>query len=156
MLLEQQRITGDPDLDADSAAVVSALSNIIPGGSQTQAAYYGQDGEPSFMVMAGKLARRPTSADVESFFSTKTAGDPTLTKMGSGQFGGTLECGASTIDGKAVAMCASLDSAAAVVVVANGTTPSQLAIITRQVIGSGRGKGLARPLRRCGSAYAQA
>jgi hypothetical protein len=141
-LVDQQRITGNADLDAAAATEVAALSKIIPGGSQTQAAYYGLDGEPTFMVIAGKLAHRPTSADVTSFFSTHNAADPTLVKLGSGQFGGTLECGASTVDGNVVTICASLDSAAAIVLVAtNNTTPSQLAIVTRQVIGSVEVKG---------------
>jgi len=74
---------------------------------------------------------------VSAFFSsTGNAADPTLTKMGSGQFGGTLECGLATVNGKSLTTCASIDSAAAIIVIAANTDPSQLAIITRQVIGS--------------------
>ncbi len=113
------------------------MQQHIPGGSQTQAAYYGQGGMPTFMVVAGKLARRPTTADVNAFFSsTGTASDPKLTKMGSGQFGGTLECGVATVNGIALTTCASIDSAAAVIVIASNSNPSQLSVITRQVIGS--------------------
>jgi hypothetical protein len=135
-LVDQQRLS-DPGLASDTTFEVTNMQQHIPGGSQTQAAYYGLDGVPTFMVVAGKLARRPTTEDVNAFFSSSgTAADPTLTKMGSGQFGGTLECGAATVDGKALTTCASIDSAAAIIVIAANTTPSQLAIITRQVIGS--------------------
>ena len=135
-LVDQQRLN-DPDLAADTTLEVTNMQKHIPGGSQTQAAYYGLAGTPTFMVVAGKLARRPTSADVNAFFSsTGTAADPILTKMGSGQFGGTLECGVATAQGKSLTTCASLDSAAAIIVIAANTEPSQLAIITRQVIGS--------------------
>ena len=95
------------------------MQQHIPGGSQTQAAYYGIGGVPTFMVVAGKLARRPTTADVTAFFSNSgTAADPKLTKMGSGQFGGTLECGTATVTGRQLTTCASIDSAAAIIVVA--------------------------------------
>jgi hypothetical protein len=135
-LIDQQRLS-TPDLDANITSIVTTMEQQIPGGSQTQAAYYGSDGAPTFMVVAGKLARRPTPADVKAFFSsTGSTADPTLTKMGSGQFGGTLECGTSTASGSTLTTCASLDSAAAVIVIAANTTPSQLAIVTRQVISS--------------------
>jgi hypothetical protein len=135
-LVDQQRLS-DPDLAADTTFEVTSMQQHIPGGSQTQAAYYGLAGTPTFMVVAGKLARRPTTDDVTAFFSSSgTAADPKLTKMGSGPFGGTLECGLATVDGKSLTSCASIDSAAAIIVIASNTDPSQLAIITRQVIGS--------------------
>jgi hypothetical protein len=135
-LVDQQRLS-DPDLAADTTFEVTNMQQHIPGGSQTQAAYYGLDGAPTFMVVAGKLARRPTPADVTAFFSsTGSAADPQLTKMGSGQFGGTMECGIATVNGKSLTSCASIDSAAAIIVIAANTDPSQLAIVTRQVIGA--------------------
>jgi hypothetical protein len=135
-LVDQQKLT-DPDLAAAVSNEVAVMKQQIPGGSQTQAAYYGLDGQPTFMVVAGKLARRPTSADVSAFFSTKGSTEGlTLTKMGSGPFGGTLECGSVTANGTPLILCSSIDSAAAILVAASDTTPSQLAIVTRQIIGT--------------------
>ena len=134
-LIDAQRITGDPNLDAETAQGVSAMQKVVPGGSQTQAAYYGLDGAPTFMVVAGKLARKPTSGDVKTYFTQGTASDdPVLTKLGSGPFGGTLECGTSTVGGVALTECASLDNAAAVLVMAGHVTPTQLATMTRQIL----------------------
>jgi hypothetical protein len=64
-----------------------------------------------------------------------------LTKLGSGPFGGTLECGSSTVDGVALTECASLDNAAAVLVAAGHVTPTQLATMTRQILSEIETKG---------------
>jgi hypothetical protein len=140
-LIDQQRLS-NPTLDASVAQEISLVQQAIPGGSQAQAAYYGADGEATFMVAAGKLARRPTPGDVKTFFSsTGTTSKLTLTKMGSGPFGGTLECGTLTAAGESATTCGSIDSAAAILVVAKNTTPSQLAIVTREIVSSIEQKG---------------
>jgi hypothetical protein len=59
-----------------------------------------------------------------------------LTPVGSGPFGGKMECGTATIDGNPTTVCSSLDSAAAVIVISSQVSTSQLALLTRQIIGS--------------------
>ena len=141
VLLEQQKLSS-ADLDAGASSAVTALESIN-GLTETQAAYYGSGGQPVFVVAAGKLAHRPTSDIQKTFFSlTAKNNNATLSPTGSGPFGGWMQCGQATADnGGSVTMCVSLDSAAVVAVVAQATSASQLAVVTRQIINSVEQKG---------------
>jgi hypothetical protein len=140
VLLDQQRLSS-ADLDASVAAEVASLQKHTPGGSQAQAAFYGQDGLPTFLVVAGKPGERPTPADVKAFFSTQSGGELTFTPVGNGPFGGTMECGPATANGIAATICGSIDDAGVVFVLGFNTTPSQLAIVTREILGVIEQKG---------------
>ena len=143
-LVGQQQIH-DANLDATSAAVVASLKRDLNGLTQVQSAYYGLGiGLPQYMVAAGKLPRKPTAADTKAFFSTSANNDTTqvaLTPVGSGPFGGKMECGTATVDGNPTTICSSLDSAAAVIVISSMMTPSELALQTRLIISSIEQKG---------------
>jgi hypothetical protein len=143
-LLGQQQIH-DANLDQASAAVVAGLERDLNGVTQVQSAYYGLAiGGPQYMVAAGKLPRRPTAADTKAFFSTTANSESdqlVFTPMGSGPFGGKMECGTATLDGTPTTVCASLDSAAAVIVITEVMTPSELAVQTRLMISSIEQKG---------------
>jgi hypothetical protein len=140
VLLDQQRLSS-ADLDASVAAEVASLQKHTPGGSQAQAGFYGQDGLPTFLVVAGKPGRRPTPADVKAFFSTQSGDTLTFTPVGSGPFGGTMECGPATANGIAATICGSIDDAGVVFVLGFSTTPSQLAVVTREILGVIEQKG---------------
>ena len=133
-LLDQQRLT-DPGLAADTTFEVTNMQQHIPGGSQTQAAITARR-RASLHGGRRKLAGvRPQPTSTHS--SVPPAPPQTQAhEVGSGQFGGTLECGVATVNGIALTTCASIDSAAAVIVIASNSNPSQLSVITRQVIGS--------------------
>jgi hypothetical protein len=143
MLLEQQKVTDDAALNADTTAQISSMQQDLAGITQAQAAYYGQAGQPLFAVTAAKLPDQPTAADRQQFFkATGVRNDMTLATEGSGPFGGSMECGATTVLGGALTMCVSLDSAAVIVVISTGSTsPNDLATLTRQIIGSVEIKG---------------
>ena len=138
MLLEQQKVTDDASLNADTAAQITSMQQDLPGITQAQAAYYGQGGQPLFAVTAAKLPEQPTAADRQAFFrATGVRNDMTLTTEGSGPYGGSMQCGETTASGgAALTMCVSLDSAAVIVVISTGTSESDLATLTRQIIGS--------------------
>jgi type II secretory pathway pseudopilin PulG len=143
MLVEQQQVH-DATLDAASATVVAGLERDLPGLTQAQSGYYGSDGQPLFMVAAGKLPHKATAADEKAYFST--SGDTgseqvVLAPVGSGPFGGKMECGTATFDGTPTTVCSSLDSAAAVVVISSQVSTSQLAVLARQIISSIEQKG---------------
>ena len=136
-LVNQQRMPSSFLTQTDGSPI-TVLRQAIPGVTETNAAYYGQDGQPLFAVSVGKLQHRATAADAKSFFSSHTI---SFAPMGSGPFGGWMECGNSVSSNTTYTTCASLDDAAVVVVVAADTTPSQLAVLSRQVIGSVEQKG---------------
>jgi hypothetical protein len=137
LLLEQQKVTDDPSLNAITTAQIASMRQDLPGITSAQAAYYGQDGQPLFAVTAAKLPERPTAADRQTFLNATAArNDMTLTPEGSGPFGGSMECGTATVDGAVLTTCVSLDSAAVIVVISTGTSPSELATLTRQIIGT--------------------
>jgi hypothetical protein len=137
MLLDQQKVTDDPDLNSDAAAQIVSMQQDLPGITQAQAAYYGEAGQSLFAVTAAKLPEQPTAADRKAFFNaTGVRNGMTLTPEGSGPFGGSVECGTGTVNGDAITMCVSIDSAAVIVVISGGTSESDLATLTRQVISS--------------------
>ena len=140
VLLDQQRLSS-ADLDASVAAEVASLQKHTPGGSQAQAAFYGQGGLPTFLVVAGKPGRRPTPADTKAFFSTQSGGELTFTPVANGPFGGTMECGPATANGVAATICGSVDDAGVVYILGFNTSPSQLAIVTREILGVIEQKG---------------
>jgi hypothetical protein len=139
-LVNQQKIVS-PEFSGDAASQIAQLRRTIPDVLQANAAYYGQGGLPVFSVAAGNLYPSPTAADAKSFFGTSGAGSISLTPVGSGPYGGWMECGGGTVNGQPVTTCASLDNAAVVIVSAANTTPSDLAILTRQIISSVEIKG---------------
>jgi hypothetical protein len=143
MLVEQQQLH-DANLDAASSAVVASLERDISGLTQVQSGYYGSDGQPLFMVAAGKLPHQATAADEKAYFSTSANTDSeqlVLAPVGSGPFGGKMECGTATFNGTPTTICSSLDSAAAVLVISSQVSTSQLALLTRQIISSIEQKG---------------
>jgi len=144
-LVEQQQVH-DANLDAASASVVASLKQNPIGFSQVQSAYYGSagDGSPMFMVAAGKLPTRPTAAETKAYFATdaNTAAEQlVLNPTGSGPFGGSMECGHAVLSGSLVNVCSSIDNAAGVLVISGQVPTSQLAVLTRQIIGSVEQKG---------------
>jgi hypothetical protein len=142
-LVDQQKIVS-PEFSSDTTSQIAQLRHAIPDVLQANAAYYGQGGLPVFSVAAGNLYPSPTAADAKAFFGTAAgAGSISFTPVGSGPFGGWMECGGSTVNvnGSPMTTCASLDNAAVVIVSAANTTPSQLAILTRQIISSVEMKG---------------
>jgi hypothetical protein len=103
----------DPALAPSTQAALTAMNpEGYPWGSAT-GAYFGQDGSPEFFVAAAKLTRQLTIAERDGFF--RGAGDKAaLQKVGSGPFGGAMEC-ASLSSGSAQGVeCISIDSAAIV------------------------------------------
>jgi hypothetical protein len=97
-----------------------------------------------FMVAAGKLPTRPTAAETKAYFATdaNTAAEQlVLNPTGSGPFGGSMECGHAVLSGSLVNVCSSIDSAAGVLVISGQVPTSQLAVLTRQIIGSVEQKG---------------
>jgi hypothetical protein len=140
-LVDQQKIVS-PEFSGDTASQIAQLRRTIPDVLQANAAYYGQGGLPVFSVAAGNLYPSPTAADAKSFFGTSAgAGSISFTPVGSGPYGGWMECGGGTVNGQPMTTCASLDNAAVVIVSAANTTPSDLAILTRQIITSVEIKG---------------
>lgn len=138
ILLEQQQVHS-ATLDTAAADAAAKLQSSITGITETQAAYYGPDGQPLFAVIAGRLPNKPTAADENSFF-TGVATDDRLTGFApteSGPYGGKMECGQAVAAGEApITFCASVDSAAVVVIVGLNQTTNQTAILARQIIGS--------------------
>jgi len=139
ILLEQPQLHST-SLDTVMSDAVGQLQTSITGVTETQGAYYGPGDQPLFAVVAGRLPTRPTAADENSFF-TAIAADDHVTggfhPTGSGPYGGKMECGQTLVPGEApVTFCASVDSAAVVLIIGFNQSTNQTGILARQIIGS--------------------
>jgi hypothetical protein len=142
---------GDSQLhtaDLDSA-VTAALADFDQPGSPwgtPQGAYFGQDDGPLFFVGAAKLTRRLLPDEQAELFREGATAGTVLSAQGSGPYGGRMECGSVTRDGASGIDCFSYDSAAVVITVVFNSTPSQAAILSRQLIGAVEGQASAATL----------
>jgi hypothetical protein len=139
ILLEQPQLHST-SLDTAMSDAVGQLQTSITGVTETQGAYYGPSDQPLFAVVAGRLPTRPTAADENSFFTAIATDDHVtggLHPTGSGPYGGKMECGQTLVPGEApVTFCASVDSAAVVLIIGFNQSTDQTGILARQIIGS--------------------
>jgi hypothetical protein len=138
ILLEQPQVH-NTNLDTAMSNAVANLQNSMTGLTETRGAYYGPADQPLFAVVAGRLPNRPTAADENSFFTAIAADDKLthgFTPTGSGPYGGKMECGQAIAAEAPITFCASVDSAAVVLIIGFSQSSDQTAILARQIIGS--------------------
>lgn len=127
----------NPTLDAAAKTARDSMANLKGTFKNPQVAYFGHTGVPKVAVIAANVEQRPSSNDRQQFFvgmAKQVGASVTLRPVASGPFGGTMECGAVTFGNLPATMCASLDSAAYVAVIAFNTKASAAESMTRTVI----------------------
>lgn len=129
-----------PELDQAALQAQTSLVSETNAFTDAHVAYFGEDGGTGgvdLAVIAAKIAQRPSAADRQHFFSgmaNALGAHTTLTPMSSGPYGGTLECGPTMFGTTPATICASLDSAAYVMVIAYNADETSAADTTRGVI----------------------
>jgi hypothetical protein len=120
-LLLPRTLQGSTQLTTPAAQqAVSQLRSSVTGNisfTDPQAAIYGRDTTPAFGILAAKLTHIPTTTDSQAFLNgVSGAGSAPMSAEPSGPLGGTTQCGIETTDGTQVALCASIDKSAIVMV----------------------------------------
>jgi hypothetical protein len=110
-----------PLTTAAAKQAVAQLESTVQANiafTNPRAAIYERDGSPTFGILAAKLTRIPTAADETLFLKgVSTGGSAPMSLVSSGPLGGSTECGVETTNGIQVAMCASIDKSAVVLVI---------------------------------------
>lgn len=122
-------------LDSTAADVDQQLMSL-GGFNNPQNAYFGDGGVPVIYVTAAKLTHRLSSSVMDSFWrGFEGRSGVAMQPVDPGPYGGSMRCGTATFGDVQAGMCASIDSAAYVLVTAYDASPDATAKVARLIIG---------------------
>jgi len=130
-----------------TAAAQQVTSTMVSEFSTDSAKYatgfraglYGQGAGPAFLVSTGKLTRRPTATDRQTFVSQFAKGAQQTTPISMvpvppGPLGGTTDCGLADASGdESAVMCISIDNSAIVFVAVYTSDLTQGTLLATQL-----------------------